>query len=77
VEQIGPGPGHPRADRADGAADQFGGLGVLQAQHLGEHERLPPVGIEPGHEVVQFDALGGRGLDAPLPGDTGVEATAS
>ena len=35
VEQVGPGPGHPRADRADRHLAHLGGLGVARARPPG------------------------------------------
>jgi hypothetical protein len=50
-DEVGPGAGDPRPDGADRAAGHFRGLGVGQAEQLGQHERLAAVGVEPGQQV--------------------------
>lgn len=71
-------PGHPGADGPDRAADRLGGVGVGEAQQLGEDEGLAPVGIELLEQRLQGDlalVVGShrrhrrKGLAAPsLPG---------
>src|SRR5829696_3042141 len=60
TDQVRARPCDPRADRPDGAADHRRRLGVGQAEQLGQHEGLPPVGVQPGEEVVDRRALGYR-----------------
>src|SRR5690606_13689717 len=43
-EQVLARPGHPGADRADGAVAHLGGLGVGEPEHLGGHEGRLAVG---------------------------------
>ena len=46
VDEVAPSPRHPRTDGAHLAAADLGGLGVGEAQKLGQHEGLAPVGLE-------------------------------
>ena len=57
-DQVGPRPGHPRADRPDRAAAHVGGLGVGQPDQLGEHERLAPLVVQRGEQGAQRHRLG-------------------
>jgi hypothetical protein len=89
-QQVFPASGDPGADRADRDAADLRGLRVGQAEHLGEHERLPAVRGEPVEQQVQFDEIlepGGVAVVAGLclllvinrqngdPGGAGVDTT--
>lgn len=56
-DELRPGACHPGADRAHRAATHPRRLGVGETEHLGEHEGLPPVGLQAGAQVGD---LGGR-----------------
>ncbi len=65
-------PGNARAHRSDRAAENLGGLGVLQPQHLREDECRSPIGVERFHHRFQGHVPGGVGLDdrtEPAPDD--------
>lgn len=53
-EQIGPGPRHPRPDRAHRTAKHRGGIGIGQADQLGQDESRPSIGIESGEQVLDL-----------------------
>ena len=48
--QIRPRPGNPRPDRPHRAAADVSRLGIREPQHLGEHERLAALDIQPGDQ---------------------------
>jgi membrane-associated phospholipid phosphatase len=46
----------PGADRADRAVEHLGRLLVAQVQHLGQHERLPPIAVEAVQQLLGVTA---------------------
>lgn len=74
-DQVFAGTGHPRADRADRAFTDLSRLGVRQAEHLGDHERLTPLVAQAGEQIGEGLLLletraavrvGGIGGDHPV-----------
>ena len=57
LDEVGPGPGDPGADGPDRAARDPRRLGVPEAEQLGEHEGLAPVGGQRVDGEAQRDPL--------------------
>ena len=62
VDQFVAGPGHPGTDGAHRHPLHRGGLGVRQAEQLGEHERRAPLGGQPAEQVGGAELAGRVGV---------------
>jgi hypothetical protein len=60
VEELHPGPGHPRADRADRTANGLSSLLIGEAEELGEDEGFTAVGIEVGEQFLDLQPAPSR-----------------
>jgi hypothetical protein len=59
----------PRADRPDRAATHRRRLPIRQVQHLGQHERRPPIRVQPPHQPPNTPPQQGpRSARPPQPG---------
>ena len=67
-DEVVAGAGHAGADGADRAAADGGGVGVGEAEDLGEQEGFAAVGVEGGDELVEGDGV----VDAGGVGGLGV-----
>jgi len=75
LDKVFAGLGHSGADGADGTIAYLSGGCVIQAHYLGEYERVPAVGFQPGHQLPQqLTLFPPRSMVCPIRGHDGVLA---